>query len=137
MGLTVGIHCYNVPVKNTDKTLLNRDSKSQVALLVVPHFMSILNMQHIILVVLLLLCPTTPIIAVGPIEASPNTENSPSVYLFPFKLDKPLPTSGYLLVTMPNYVSAITPTTCKLANTSIVLSCCNLRTPTIPSLTIS
>lgn len=65
---------------------------------------------------LLLFAPALSLVAVAPIELSPNTENSPSVYLFPFKLAKKLPSSGYLLVTFPNYQSAVTPTTCKMVN---------------------
>jgi hypothetical protein len=87
--------------------------------------------------VLLLLLPVWSLVPVGPIELSPNTENSPSVYLFPFKLSKNLPKSGYLLITMPNYQTAITPTSCKLVNTSIALECTNFQTPTLTSLTVT
>lgn len=87
-------------------------------------------MQQIIKA-LILLAPVCALIAVGPIEVSPNTENSPSVYLFPFKLSKALPNSGYLLVTFPNYQTAVTPTSCKLVNTSFALACTNFQSPTL------
>jgi hypothetical protein len=86
---------------------------------------------------LLLFSPTLNLISAGPIEISPNTENSPSVYLIPFSLSQALPTSGYLLFTMPNYASAIIPISCKMVNTSINLLCTNFLTPTLNGITIN
>lgn len=93
-------------------------------------------MQQIIKVALVLL-PVWCLVPIGPIELSPNTENSPSVYLFPFKLSRSLPQTGYLLITMPNYQTAVTPTSCKLVNTSVTLDCTNFQTPTLTGLTVT
>lgn len=95
------------------------------------------NIMLQIIKAFLFVAPIYAIIAVGPIEVSPNTENSPSVYLFPFKLSKNLPNTGYLLVSFPNYQTAVTPTSCKLVNTSITLACTNFLNPLLSGLTVT
>jgi hypothetical protein len=96
-------------------------------------------MQHItsLLLLLAVVGPVVCLVSTGPIEVSPNTENSPSVYLIPFVLSRSLPQTGYLLFTMPNYASAVIPTSCKLVNTSINLQCTNFLSPTLTGLTIT
>ena len=96
-------------------------------------------MQHItsLLLLLAVVCPVVCLVITGPIEVSPNTEHSPSVYLIPFVLSRSLPQTGYLLFTMPNYASAVIPTSCKLVNTSINLQCTNFLSPTLTGLTIT
>lgn len=89
------------------------------------------------MLLLLVAAPALCLVSTGPIEVSPNTENSPSVYLIPFVLSRSLPTTGYLLFTLPNYASAVIPTSCKLVNTSINLQCTNFLTPTLTGLTIT
>jgi len=66
----------------------------------------------------------------------PNTQNSLSLYLINFTLDKALPSNSYLLLGMDWYSSAVNPYNCILVNTSIATACTNLASPTI-SLTIS
>lgn len=69
------------------------------------------------------LIPTAPIIA------SPNTESSPSNFIFSFSLTNPLLTTSYLMVVFPIFPSAITPFTCTLLNNAITSSVClNLNT---------
>lgn len=93
--------------------------------------------MHQIIRVLLLVLPILALIPMGPIEASPNTENSLTMLLLPFQLALKMPKSGYLLVTMPNYLTAVTPTSCKLVNTTIVLECTNFQTPLLTGLTVT
>jgi len=66
----------------------------------------------------------------------PNTENSPSLFLISFTLDKALPANSYILVALDWYTTDVTPRNCILVNTSIVTSCTNLASPTF-TLTIS
>lgn len=66
----------------------------------------------------------------------PNTENSPSLFLINFYLDKALPANSYLLVAMDWYTSTVRPFNCYLVNTSISTPCTNLASPTF-TLTIS
>ena len=66
----------------------------------------------------------------------PNTENSPSLFLINFSLDKALPANSYILVAMDWYTSTVRPYNCYLVNSSISTPCTNLASPTF-SLTIS
>lgn len=66
----------------------------------------------------------------------PNTQNSPSLYLITFTLDKALPSNSYLLIGMDWYSSAVSPYNCILVNTSIPTTCTNLASPSF-TLTIS
>lgn len=77
-----------------------------------------------LLVLLQALTPTEDI------QLFPNTENSPSLYLIKFKLDKALPSLSYLLVAMDWYSSALLPYNCALVNTSISVRCTNFQNPT-------
>ena len=66
----------------------------------------------------------------------PNTQNSPSLFLIRFTLDKALPANSYLLVAMDWYTSDVLPRNCILVNSSISTSCTNLASPTF-ALTVS
>jgi len=70
------------------------------------------------------------------VKLIPNTENSPSLYLFQFTLSKALPANSYILITMDWYSSNLNPYKCTFVNTSISAACTNLAVPTFP-LTIS
>lgn len=77
-----------------------------------------------LLVLLQALTPTEDI------QLFPNTENSPSLYLIRFKLNKALPSLSYLLVAMDWYSSPLLPYNCALINTTIAVRCTNFQTPT-------
>ncbi len=66
------------------------------------------------------------------IQLYPNTENSDSIYIFSFKLEKSIPSGSYILVNMDWYSSALLPFRCIMVNTSISLSCTNFGSPTFP-----
>jgi len=69
------------------------------------------------------LVPTAPIIA------TPNTESSPSNFIFNFQLSNSLLSSSYLMVVFPIYPSTITPYSCiLLTSTNPVTACINLNT---------
>lgn len=77
----------------------------------------------------LLLTLSACLIPTGPIIASPNTESSPSNFIFSFQLTSPMLTSSYLMIVFPIFPSTITPFTCTLLNSSITsTSCINLNT---------
>jgi hypothetical protein len=73
---------------------------------------------------------------VGDIQLFPNTENSPSIYLIQFTLEKALPSKSYLLLGMDWYSSSLSPFSCQLVNTSIAVQCTNFAAPAFP-LTVS
>jgi hypothetical protein len=66
-----------------------------------------------------------------PILANPNTESSPSNFMFHFMLNRPLPSSGYLLITFTPYNETILPASCSAigneTNEIDVTTCVNLR----------
>lgn len=70
------------------------------------------------------LVPTTPVLA------SPNTESSPSNFIFGFKLGHDLPATGYLMVVLPFFSVTITPKSCTLLSQLSLSadSCHNLNT---------
>ena len=69
------------------------------------------------------------LIPTGPIIASPNTESSPSNFIFSFELADQMLTSSYMMIVFPIFPSTITPFTCTLLNSSIIsTSCINLNT---------
>ena len=72
----------------------------------------------------------------GEIQLYPKTENSDSIYIFSFKLQKNIPANSYILVNMDWYSAALTPFRCIMVNTSIYLDCTNFATPTF-ALTIT
>jgi hypothetical protein len=65
----------------------------------------------------------------GPVLASPNTESSPSNYIFSFNLLNNLATSSYLMVVFPFYPNTITPQSCNILNSLTITtsSCYNLN----------
>lgn len=65
----------------------------------------------------------------GPILASPNTESSPSNFIFSFNLINNLTTSSYLMIVFPFYPSTITPQSCNILNALSIsaTSCYNLN----------
>ena len=65
----------------------------------------------------------------GPVLASPNTESSPSNFIFSFNLINDLSTSSYLMIVFPFYPSSITPQSCNILNTLSLTttSCYNLN----------
>lgn len=73
----------------------------------------------------------------APVMASPNTESSPSNFIFSFSLSKELPLDGYLMVVFPFYPSTITPSSCTLLNTlSATATVCqnlNLASSAVPN----
>jgi hypothetical protein len=74
------------------------------------------------------------LIPTGPIIASPNTESSPSNFIFSFQLSNAMLTSSYLMIVFPFYPSLITPFTCTLLNSATTsTSCINLNTASAAS----
>jgi len=65
----------------------------------------------------------------GPILASPNTESSPSNFIFNFNLVNNLSRSSYLMIVFPFYPSSITPQSCNILNSLSLTttSCYNLN----------
>lgn len=81
-----------------------------------------------LLLLSLLLAVAVSLQPVGPIIASPNTESSPSNFIFSFQLDRPLLSTSYLMVVLPIFPSVITPFSCTLlGNSALVTSCLNLN----------
>jgi len=70
---------------------------------------------------------------IAPVVASPNTESSPSNFIFSFELINNLATSSYLMVVFPFYPATITPQSCNLLGTSAytATSCANLYTASL------
>lgn len=72
---------------------------------------------------------TACLIPTAPILALPNTESSPSNFIFSFSLTNPMLSSSYLMIVFPIFSSTITPFTCTLLNNAITSSVCvNLNT---------
>ena len=71
----------------------------------------------------------------APVVASPNTESSPSNFVFSFELINNLSTSSYLMVVLPFYPATITPLSCNLLGplSSLIAatSCANLYTQSL------
>lgn len=68
--------------------------------------------------------PTAPIIA------TPNTESSPSNFIFSFSLASDLPATGYIMVVFPFYSVTIGPKSCTLLNSGTIIKadqCYNLN----------
>ena len=90
--------------------------------------------RHILTVLLiaLLLVSTEALKPTSPILASPNTESSPSNFIFSFSLTNDLPIGAYLMVVLPFYSSEITPRGCTLLNSlvSTATTCQNLNQAT-------
>jgi len=70
------------------------------------------------------------------IQLYPNTENSDSIYIFSFKLQKNIPSGSYILVNLDWYSSALMPYRCTMVNTTITLECTNFAAPSF-TLTIT
>lgn len=70
-----------------------------------------------------------------PIVVSPNTESSPSNFIFNFALQKQLESTGYLLISFSPLISTVTPKSCIVISTNIALlsisNCQNLDTGSI------
>ena len=67
-----------------------------------------------------------------PIVVSPNTESSPSNFIFNFALEKQLESTGYLLISFSPLVSTVSPKSCLVISTNVasltITNCQNLDT---------
>jgi hypothetical protein len=84
----------------------------------------------VLLLLLSLLAPVFCLKPTAPIIASPNTESSPSNFIFSFSLSNDLPTGGYLLIVIPFYSVTLSPKSCTLLNQASLTAtlCQNLHT---------
>lgn len=93
---------------------------------VTPHTASIFLL---LIIIALLSSKVHTLQPTGPVLASPNTESSPSNFIFSFNLINDLSTSSYLMIVFPFYPSSITPQSCNILNTLSLTttSCYNLN----------
>lgn len=93
---------------------------------VTPHTASIFLL---LIIIALLSSKVRTLQPTGPVLASPNTESSPSNFIFSFNLINDLSTSSYLMIVFPFYPSSITPQSCNILNTLSLTttSCYNLN----------
>lgn len=78
----------------------------------------------------ILLCTAFSVRPTQPIVVNPNTESSPSNFMFYFNLENPLPTTAYLMVTFSTFTTTAIPISCNvLDNLNLTVSTCvNLNT---------
>jgi hypothetical protein len=91
-----------------------------------------MNISFKILLIVVFLLGVLSLDPMREIQLYPNTENSDSIYIFSFKLQKNIPAGSYILVNMDWYSSALDPFRCIMVNTSIALDCTNFAAPTFP-----
>lgn len=98
---------------------------------------SLISIRHL-LVILILIVSSCSIRPTQPIVVNPNTESSPSNFMFYFNLENPLPTSAYLMITFSTFTTTAVPISCDvLDNLNLTVSTCvNLNTPS-SSITIT
>lgn len=79
----------------------------------------------IALIFLTFMQPSLCVYQTQPIKVNPNTENSPSNFIFYFALNDPLPSDGYLLVTFTPFTTDATPLSCIVLdhNTTTATKC--------------
>lgn len=67
-----------------------------------------------------------------PILVNPNTENSPTNFIFYFSLDYDLPSTDYLMITFSSFTSSVIPVSCIVLEhaTTETSKCVNLQTGT-------
>ena len=93
----------------------------------------------IILLIQLLILPTYSVHQIQPIKVNPNTESSPSNFIFYFSLDNTLPSDGYLLVTFSPFTGSADPLSCIMLdhNSTTTTKCVNLNTAGADDITIT
>ena len=93
----------------------------------------------LILLIQLLILSTYSVHQTQPIKVNPNTESSPSNFIFYFSLDYTLPSDGYLLVTFSPFTGTADPLSCIMLdhNSTTTTKCVNLNTATSDDITIN
>lgn len=88
-----------------------------------------LDLLTFLVIVCLLITRSTCIKPTQPIVVNPNTESSPSNFMFYFQLEYALPSTGYLMITFSTFTSSALPISCNVLDNAVltVTKCVNLN----------